>query len=75
MKKVENDCLTQYQLGNLVWKAEFPENNFQRKFYLPQKCHLDIYICSGTPLARPPTGLHWIGRISRAGVVTSHLHS
>ena len=27
------------------------------------------YIYSGTPLARPTTGPHWIGRISRAGVV------
>ena len=27
------------------------------------------YICSGTPLAPPATGRHWIGRVSGAGVV------
>jgi len=48
-----------------VWKADFSENNFQRILYLPQKCHLDIYIAySGTPLAPPPTGQHSIGRVS-----------
>jgi len=36
---------------------------------------LDIYIYSGTPLARPPTGRHSIGRVNGAEVVTSHLHS
>jgi len=34
-----------------------------------------IYIHSGTPLARPPTGRRTIGRVSGAGVVASHLHS
>ena len=34
-----------------------------------------IYIYSGTPLARPPTGRHSIGRIVGAGMVASHLHS
>ena len=34
-----------------------------------------MYIYSGTPLARPPTGGHSIGRVSGAGVVASHLHS
>jgi len=28
-----------------------------------------IYICSGTPLSRPPTGRHSAGRVSGAGVV------
>jgi len=30
---------------------------------------------SGTPLARPPTGRHSVGRVSRAEGVASHLHS
>jgi len=34
-----------------------------------------IYIYSGTPLVRPTTGQHSIGRFSGAGVVASHLHS
>jgi len=34
-----------------------------------------MYIYSGTPLARPPTGRHLIGRVSGTGVVASHLHS
>jgi len=35
------------------------------------------YIYSGTPLARPRTGRHSIGRFSGTGVVVSasHLHS
>jgi len=31
--------------------------------------YIYIYIYSGTPLTRPPTGRHWIGRASGAGVV------
>ena len=54
-------------VGNLVWKADFSEINFERKFYLSEKCHLDIRIYSGTPLARPPTGRHSTGRFSLAG--------
>ena len=33
------------------------------------------YLYSGTPLTRPPTGRHSIGRISGTGMVASHLHS
>jgi len=33
-----------------------------------------IYI-QVTPLARPPTGRHSIGRVSGVGVVASHLYS
>jgi len=34
-----------------------------------------IYISSETPLARPPTGRHPVGRASGTGLVTSHLQS
>jgi len=34
-----------------------------------------IYMYSGTPLPRLPTGRHSIGRVSGNGVVESHLHS
>jgi len=34
-----------------------------------------LYISSGTPLARPPTGRHPIGRVRGAGEVASHLDS
>jgi len=40
-----------------------------KEILFTQKCHLDIYICSGTPLARPSTGRHWIGRVNGARVV------
>jgi len=61
-------------VGNLVWKADISENILNEKFiYL--KNVIWIYIYSGTALARPPTGWHSIGRVSRAGVVASHLHS
>jgi len=33
------------------------------------------YILRGTPLARPPTGWHSVGRVSGTVVVASHLHS
>jgi len=62
-------------VGNLIWKADFSENNFYRKFYQPQNCHSDVYIYSETPLARPPTGRHSIVRDSGTGVVASHLRS
>jgi len=56
---------------NLVWKADF-----FRKYYLTKltfiylKNIIWIYIYSGTPLARPPTGWHSIVRFSGAGRVT-----
>ena len=34
-----------------------------------------IYLYSGNPITRPPTGRHSIGRASGAGMVASHLHS
>jgi len=47
-----------------------------KEFYLPEMSFGYIYIYSGTPLSRPPTGRNSIGRVCGvAGVVASHLHS
>jgi len=46
-----------------------------KESFIYLKCHLEIYIYSETPLARPPTGRHSTGRVGRAEVVASHLHS
>jgi len=59
----------------MIWKPDFSKNNYWRKFHQPQNCHLDVYIYSGTPLARPPTGRRSIGSVNGTGVVASHLHS
>ena len=61
-----------------IWygKLIFPKIIFKETF-ICLKNVIWIYrnICSGTPLARPPTGRQSIGRISRARVVAPHLHS
>jgi len=67
-------------LGNLVWKADVSENNVKENFiYLKNTISIYIYIYNGTPLARPHTGRHSIGRVSwaglLAGMVASHLYS
>jgi len=42
----------------------------KKKFiYAKTVIWLYIGLCCGTPLARPPAGRHWIGRVSGAGVV------
>jgi len=46
-----------------------------KNFFIYFKIVIGIYIYSGTPLARPPTGRHSIGRVNGAGVVASHLYS
>ena len=46
-----------------------------KKIFIYFKIVIGIYIYSGTPLARPPTGRHSTGRVNGAGMVASHLHS
>jgi len=53
---------------NLIWKADFSWTIIYREFSLAKKYHLDIYV-QWIPVARPPTGQHSIGRVSRTGLV------
>jgi len=56
--------------GKLIFlKIIFKEN------FIYLKSFIWINTCSGTPLSRPPTGRHSIGRVSGAWLAASHLHS
>jgi len=48
---------------------------FKENFiYLKNAVWIYIYIYCGTPITRPPTGRHSIGRVCAAEVVASHLY-
>ena len=56
--------------GKLIFlKLIFKEN------FIYLKNVIGLYIYSGTPLARPPTGRRSIGCVNGTGVVASHLYS
>jgi len=52
--------------GKLIFRNTIFENNF---IYLKNVIWIyTVHVYSGTPLAKPPTGRHSIGRVSGTGV-------